>query len=113
MSFLDEIQIVEKEKQEEKKVEESIKTWLAKNLPKGSYVMYKNWGGGIFGRGGRPDIEIAYKGRVDYWELKDPKGDTSPLQKEVIKKYKKAGIEIYVADSLDLFRKQWDNIHSE
>jgi len=109
--MLEKINIVEKKRQQENKlVLEPIKKWLAKTLEAKSYVFYKNWGGG-FGRGGRPDIEVTYKGIVSYFELKDENGDTSPLQKEVIKAYGLAGKIVYVVDNLDDFIKIWNSIH--
>lgn len=101
--LLNDIPVVQKQRQEEKKLEKSIIRWLEKNLEKGSYLYYKNWGGSGFSRSGRPDIEIAYKGQIFYFELKDPNGQLSTVQKAVIEKYKKTGITIFVVDSLDLF----------
>lgn len=108
--FIDQIKVVEKEGQHEKRVEKAIQRWLKKNLNSGEYVYYKNWGGG-FGRAGRPDIEIVYRGKVNYWELKDPQGRLSTLQVAVIDSYKKAGVDILVADSLEKFIEQWYNIY--
>lgn len=99
-----------KRQRENAGVKTDVYNWLKRNLPKEEYVLYKNWGGG-FGRAGRPDIEITYKGLVNYWELKDPGGSLSTLQVEVIKKYRAAGKIVFVAESLDEFKTQWKSIY--
>ena len=72
---LDEITIEKPKRQRENKdVKDAIKKWLKKNLEPGSYVYYKNWGGGMYAKAGRPDIGITYKGVVNSWELKDENG---------------------------------------
>lgn len=105
------IEVVNKKKQQENKlVLRPIKKWLEKNLPSNEYVFYKNWGGG-FNKAGRPDIEITYKGKVNYWELKDKEGELSTLQKEVIKSYANAGKIVYIVTSLEEFLETWNNIY--
>lgn len=112
--MLTDIKIEKKQRQRENAVvKTSIKKWIDNNLEPKSFVYYKNWGGGIYGKSGRPDIEIAYRGLVNYWELKDENGILSPLQKEVIKSYAAAGITVYVADSLEEFLATWQIIYSE
>lgn len=111
--MLTDIKIEKKKRQRENDgVKTLIKKWLDKNLEPKTFVFYKNWGGGIYGKSGRPDIEIAYKGQINYWELKDENGVLSPLQKEVIKAYELAGITVYVASSLDEFLSTWKRIYS-
>lgn len=110
--MIEEINIVKKKRQRENKgVKKDIETWINNNLLEGEYVMYKNWGGGIYGKAGRPDIEIAYRGLVNYWELKDENGILSTLQIEVINAYAKAGIKIHVAMSVEDFKKDWKKIY--
>ena len=107
------VQIVEKKKQRENDgVKKPIQKWLEENLNKEEYVYYKNWGGG-FNKAGRPDIEIAYRGKIAYWELKDENGVLSTLQKETIRRYACAGITIHVVDSLEDFLEIWQKIFKE
>ena len=113
MSFFDEIKVTPKKKQVENTIiKNGITRWLKEHLKDSNYVYYKNWGGG-FGRAGRPDIEIVYKGIVSYWELKDPEGYVSTLQKEVISRYEKAGKIIKVAESVEEFIEQWEEIYGK
>jgi len=112
--MLNDIKVVDKQRQRENAgVKTAIKKWLDKNLEPDSFVYYKNWGGGIYSKSGRPDIEIAHKGLINYWELKDENGILSPLQKEVIKSYALVGIEVYVASSLQEFLEVWQKIYNK
>jgi hypothetical protein len=107
---LNRIEVVEKKRQRENDgVLKVIKKWIEKTLPKGTYVFYKNWGGG-FNKAGRPDIEITYRGQVNYWELKDEDGMLSTLQIECIAAYKRASKIVYVANSLEEFVTVWKRI---
>lgn len=111
--LLDKIVVEKKRRRRENAgVKKDIEQWIEKNLPKDTYVYYKNWGGG-FNRAGRPDIEITYKGKVNYWELKDEQGFLSTLQKEVIKSYARAGKTVYVAETLDQFLNIWNKIYED
>lgn len=109
--MLNDIKLQEKKRQRENDVVKvSIKKWIDNNLEAGTYVYYKNWGGG-FNKAGRPDMEVTYRGQVNYWELKDENGVLSTLQIEVIRAYAAAGKIVYVADSLAEFLKIWYTIY--
>lgn len=113
MSFFDEINIVEKKKRTENTtLKNGIEKWIENELKDQPYVYYKNWGGGLYNRAGRPDVEIAYKGIVSYWELKDPDGVLSTIQRHVIDKYKQAGIPIFVVDTVDEFIRLWKELYN-
>ena len=110
--MLERIEVVEKKRQRENDgVLKDIKKWIEKNLPKDTYVFYKNWGGG-FNKSGRPDIEITYRGQVNYWELKDEDGTLSTLQIECIAAYKRASKIVYVTNSLIEFLTVWKRIYN-
>jgi len=112
--MLSDIKIEKKKRQREnEEVKNAIKKWLDQNIEPGKFVYYKNWGGGIYSKSGRPDIEITYRGLVNYWELKDEDGILSPLQKEVIKSYARADKEIYIANSLQEFIETWQKIYNK
>jgi hypothetical protein len=99
---LDIIKLREETKQRENaQVVNKIVNFLKAGL-KDEVIIFKNWGSGL-GKSGRPDLEIMFKGNTWYIEAKDPKGNLSNIQKDLIQKAKKVGITIYVIDSFEQF----------
>lgn len=90
---------------EKQRVVDKIISFLEENVDENIIEIFKNWGSGL-GRSGRPDIEIVYNGTTWYIEAKDPKGKLSNIQKKRIKKFKDAGVKVYVIDDKDVFIKE-------
>ena len=50
---------------------------------------------------GEPDLLVGYKGRLYLIEMKQEGGRLSPLQKAIHAEWRRAGIEVHVARSLE------------
>ena len=50
---------------------------------------------------GEPDLLIGYKGKLCLIEMKQEGGRLSPLQKAIHAEWRRAGIEVHVARSLE------------
>ena len=50
---------------------------------------------------GEPDLLIGYKGKLYLIEMKQEGGRLSPLQKAIHAEWRRAGIEVHVARSLE------------
>ena len=62
------------------------------------------------GNNGVPDRIVLYQGRCFFVELKKPGEDLRPLQKVMVKLFKKLGFKVYVIDSIEKVRVFIDEI---
>ena len=92
---------------ENSRLKPAIYRYLDKRLGKNNYERNKNHGN-RYSREGRPDLEIIYKGKTYYFELKDPRGELSSAQLGTIARYEKLGITIHVITTLVEFKKIWE-----
>ena len=87
---------------ENQQVINKIIKYLKENTDPEYIEIFKNWGSG-FGKSGRPDLEIVYNKKTWYIEGKDPKGNLSTVQTLRIERFKRAGVPVYVIDSVERF----------
>ncbi len=62
------------------------------------------------GNNGVPDRIVLYQGRCFFVELKKPGEELRPLQKVMVKLFKKLGFKVYVIDSIEKVREFIDEI---
>ena len=62
------------------------------------------------GNNGVPDRIVLYQGRCFFVELKKPGEELRPLQKVMVKLFKKLGFKVYVIDSIEKVRVFIDEI---
>lgn len=84
---------------------------LYKDYPRNEkpYRIDKNHGS-IFQRNGRPDLQIIYKAKTIYIELKDAKGSLSTEQVALIKEFARLGVTVHVIESLQEFKDLWSTL---
>lgn len=64
------------------------------------------------GNSGVPDRIVLYRGRCFFVELKRPGESLRPLQKAMVKQFKKLGFRVYVIDSIEKVREFIDEVYT-